>query len=215
VFRFDTPVTAELARAAEAIVEVGRRLDARNLAPATAGNYSIRLSDGTLAVTASGVHKGRLSLGDVLRVSAEGQALDGKVPSAETVLHCLIYAIDPGAGAALHTHSVAGTVLSRSLAGAHAIVLSGYELLKIFPGIATHATSVSLPLVDNSQDMRALADELRATLLAQPRLLPAFYIRGHGLYAWGSTLEAAEHLIEGCEFLLACEWEASKLKGNA
>ncbi len=204
----------ELASAALSIVETGRRLDQRGLAPATAGNYSVRLSDGTLAVTVSGTHKGRLTSGDVMRVSAEGQSLDGKKPSAETLLHCLIYDIDPGAGAVLHTHSVVGTALSRALCDASVIILSGYELLKIYPGIATHETSVALPLVDNSQDMRALADELRPLLADQSPLLPAFYIRGHGLYAWGPTIEAAEYVVEASEFLLACEWETLKLEGS-
>lgn len=196
--------------AAEAIVAAGRRLDARGLAPATAGNYSVRLRDGTVAVTVSGAHKGRLSADQVMRVSAAGESLDGKKPSAETLLHCLVYAVDVQAGAVLHTHSVAGTVLSRALAGERAIRLAGYELLKAFPGTPTHDAVIAMPLVDNSQDMPALAEELRPILAAQSPLLPAFYIRGHGLYAWGPTVEAAENLVEACEFLIACAWEEWK-----
>lgn len=203
----------ETASVAKALVEVGRRLDQRGLAPATAGNYSARLSDGTIAVTVSGSHKGRLTLEDIMRVSADGRALDEKKPSAETLLHCLVYEIDPGAGAILHTHSVAGTVLSRALGDEEAILFSGYELLKIFPGVDTHETSVALPLVDNSQDMRALADRLRPLLVRQAPLLPAFYIVGHGLYAWGATLDMAEHVVEASEFLIACAWEERKLEG--
>lgn len=200
--------------ASEAIVAVGRRLDFRGLAPATAGNYSMRLDDGAIAVTVSGAHKGRLTAEQVMRVSADGQPLDGKKPSAETLLHCLIYAIDPAAGAVLHTHSIAGTVLSRALAGEDAIVLEGYEVAKIFPGVTTHDARIAMPLVDNSQDMSALADELRPILATQTPLLPAFYIRGHGLYAWGPTMDAAEHVVEASEFLLSCAWEELKLRGG-
>lgn len=202
----------DFAAAAEAIIAVGRRLDARGLAPATAGNYSIRLSDGSIAITVSGAHKGRLTADQVMRVSPEGVALDGKRPSAETLLHCLVFATDPGAGAVLHTHSVAGTVLSRALAGQDAIPLAGYELLKIFPGLDTHDTGIAMPLVDNSQDMRALADELRPILALRSPPLPAFYIRGHGLYAWGPTMETAEYVTEASEFLLSCAWEELKLR---
>lgn len=201
--------------AAEAIIAVGNRLDQRGLAPATAGNYSIRLDDGTVAITVSGAHKGRLTDAQVMRVSVDGTPLDGKKPSAETLLHCLVYDVDPGAGAVLHTHSVAGTVLSRALADADAIVLAGYEVLKIFPGHSTHDVTVAMPLVDNSQDMPALAAQLRPILLAQSPLLPAFYIRGHGLYAWGATLDTAEYVVEAAEFLIACAWEEMKLKGSA
>ncbi len=52
-------VPGDFAGAAAAIVATGYRLDQRGLAPATGGNYSIRLSDGSLAVTVSGAHKGR------------------------------------------------------------------------------------------------------------------------------------------------------------
>src|SRR5579864_3402419 len=117
----------DLRDATDAILVVGRRFDARGLAPATAGNYSIRLADGSIAITVSGAHKGRLSAEQIMRVSDEGTPLDGKKPSAETLLHCLIYMTDPTAGAVLHTHSIAGTVLSRALAGQVAIPLAGYE----------------------------------------------------------------------------------------
>lgn len=201
----------EFAAAAASIVETGRRLDARGLAPATAGNYSMRLADGSIAVTVSGAHKGRLTAEGVMRVDPAGRPLDAKRPSAETLLHCLVYELDAGAGAVLHTHSVSGTVLSRALGDA--VVLTGYELLKIFPGIDTHDTSIALPLVDNSQDMAALAEELRPRIAARQPIVPAFYIRGHGLYAWGPTMEAAENMVEAVEFLLTCAWEELKHQG--
>ena len=201
----------DFAAAAGLIVETGRRLDARGLAPATAGNYSVRLADGSIAVTVSGAHKGRMTAEGVMRVDGAGRALDAKRPSAETLLHCLVYEIDPGAGAVLHTHSVSGTVLSRALGDA--IVLTGYELLKIFPGNDTHDTSIALPLVDNSQDMAALAQQLRPLIAARQPIVPAFYIRGHGLYAWGPTMDAAENMVEAIEFLLTCAWEELKHQG--
>ncbi|CAN5129348.1 methylthioribulose 1-phosphate dehydratase [soil metagenome] len=195
------------------LIEAGNRLDARGLAPATAGNYSMRLDDGSILITVSGSHKGRLTDTQLMRVAPDGTPIDPAKSSAETLLHCLVYAVDPTAGAVLHTHSVAGTVLSRALADREGIELADYELLKIFPGVSTHEGSVTLPLVDNSQDMPALAAQLRPLLERQNPLLPAFYIRGHGLYAWGPTIEAAEIMVEGCEFLLACAWEELKLKG--
>lgn len=196
--------------AAAAIVATGARLDARGWAPATAGNYSLRLDDGTLAITVSGAHKGRLTVDQVMRVDAGGRSLDGRRPSAETLLHCLVYEIDPGAGAVLHTHSVAGTVLSRALTGAEAIALAGYEVMKALPGIGSHEARFAMPLVDNSQDMVELAARLRPILAARQPQTGTFYIRGHGLYAWGPDMAAAENSVEACEFLLACAWEEWK-----
>jgi methylthioribulose-1-phosphate dehydratase len=198
-----------LAAATASILSVGQRLDARGWAPACAGNYSRRLGDGSIAITVSGTHKGHLSPDQVMRVDATGAPLDARRPSAETLLHAMIYALDAGAGAVLHTHSVAGTVFSRALADRDAIVLTGYELLKAFPGNVTHDTSIALPLVDNTQNMAALARQL--TPLLTPAI-PAFYIRGHGLYAWGPTMGAAEIMVEACEFLLSCAWEEWKAR---
>src|SRR3546814_7607058 len=36
-------------------------------------------------------HKGRITAGDVMRVDMHGMPLDGRSPSAETLLHVLIY----------------------------------------------------------------------------------------------------------------------------
>lgn len=207
----DDDWTSRTSEAGRALIAIGRRLDARGYAPATGGNYSVRIDEHNIAITASGSHKGRLTPDDIMRVSFAGEPLDAKKPSAETLLHCLVYAIDPGAGSVLHTHSISGTVLSRALVDQDQILLEGYELLKIFPGVVTHDTRIAVPLVDNSQDMPALAEQIRPLLVAQTPLLPAFYIRGHGLYAWGPTPEEAEHVVEACEFLLNCAWEEHKL----
>ncbi len=50
----------ELAEAWAAIIAAGQRLDRFGWVPATAGNISVRLRDGTVAITLSGGHKGFL-----------------------------------------------------------------------------------------------------------------------------------------------------------
>src|SRR5581483_408308 len=154
------------AEAVEAILASGRRLDARGLAPATSGNYSVRLADGRIAVTVSGRHKGRLTRDDVMLVDADGNALEGKRPSAETALHTVIYRLFPGVDAVLHVHSVPVVALTRYLPEANGIRLAGYEMLKAFPGITTHETVVDVPIFENSQDVPTLADEVAQRLPA-------------------------------------------------
>ena len=185
------------------IVAVGRWLDGKGWAPATAGNYSMRLDDGSFAVTVSGRHKGRLTESDVMRVAEEGASLDGQRPSAETLLHLHIYQLFPLAGAVLHSHSPDAVGLSRAVA-AFAFELAGHEMLKVLPGVATHDTSVALPIVDNSQDMAALAACIEPALLA-PGAIPAYLIRSHGLYGWGRDMAEAERVIEGIEWMIAAE----------
>jgi len=199
--------------AVEAIIALGQRLDSRGLAPATSGNYSVRLRDGRIAVTVSGRHKGRLTPDDIMLVDSEGVALEGKKPSAETALHTVVYRIFPQVDAVLHVHSVPAGALTRQLPQAAECRLEGYEMLKAFPGVTTHQTTVAVPVFENSQDVPALAGEVAGRLCAAGEHAPAYLIRGHGAYGWGKDLEEAERVIEGLEHLLACEIEALRLRG--
>ncbi|MFA6122209.1 MAG: methylthioribulose 1-phosphate dehydratase [Sphingomonas sp.] len=195
--------TLSFSQAQDEIVAVGRWLDGKGWAPATSGNYSARLEDGSIAVTVSGRHKGRLTRDDIMRVDVEGHALDGKRPSAETALHLALYRLFPTCGAVLHSHSPAAVGLSRATPGA-GYTFTGHEMLKALPGIMTHETSAVLPIVDNSQDMAVLDAAIAPRLLAQDAI-PAYLIRSHGLYGWGQDMAEAERVIEAVEWMIAAE----------
>jgi methylthioribulose-1-phosphate dehydratase len=197
--------------AAEQIVAAGRRLDALGLVPATAGNFSIRLDARRIAVTVSGRHKGFLGPGDVMVVDLEGMAEDpAKRASAETLLHCGIYRRFPEAGAVLHGHSVANTVLSRACGAS--LSLSGYELLKVFPGLPTHEASTDIPVVPNDQDIARMQRGLDALWDGLPTVSPGYLIRGHGSYVWAPDMPGALARMEGLEFMLRCELEERSLR---
>jgi methylthioribulose-1-phosphate dehydratase len=192
------------AEAVPALVEVGRRLDARGWAPATSGNYSARLDDGSFAVTVSGMHKGRLGPDGIMRVDAEGQGLTPGRPSAETALHLALYRLFPEAGAVLHGHSPHAVGLSRAASEAGEWVFRGHEMLKAFPGVVSHDGEIRLPMVDNSQDMAEIEAAVRPALTVGG-VAPAYLIRSHGLYAWGKDLDEAERVLEATEWLIAAE----------
>ena len=197
---------SRLAAAAASLVEAGLRMDARNWVPGSAGNLSARLDGESLAITRSGVHKGRLHTDDIIEVGLDGTAAAaGQKPSAETLLHCQLYRLFPPVGAVLHGHSVAATVLS--MAGD--ISFSDYEIIKAF-GFASHAVNVALPVFENDQDIARLATAIEPALVADPPI--GYVIRGHGVYAWGTSVEHAFWRLEALEFLLACELERRRLK---
>lgn len=196
---------------ADRIVAAGRRLDALGLVPATAGNFSIRLDARRLAVTVSGRHKGFLTADDVMVVDLEGRAEDpAKRSSAETLLHCGIYRRFPEAGAVLHGHSIANTVLSR--AAGNGIRLAGYELLKAFPGLATHEAEVELPVVDNDQDIARMQRGLDLLWDGMAAIPPGYLIRGHGSYVWAPDMATALARLEALEFMLACDLEERRMR---
>jgi methylthioribulose-1-phosphate dehydratase len=197
--------------AARAIVATGRWLDSNGWAPATSGNYSCRLDDGSFAVTVSGRHKGRLTDDDVMRVDGGGGSLDGKQPSAETALHVAIYAKFPGVGAVLHSHSPTAVALTRAFPSLDAWEFVGHEMLKALPGIKTHDARVMLPIVDNSQDMETIWNSVSTVL----RDAPAYLIRSHGLYGWGADMAEAERVIEAVEWLIMAELAEIQFRSRA
>jgi methylthioribulose-1-phosphate dehydratase len=168
----------------------------------TSGNFSVVLERHPLrlAITASGVDKGRLEESQILEVNDAGSVLAGSgTPSAETRLHLAIVRAR-GCGAVLHTHSVWSTLLSDAHFSAGALEISGYEMLKGLEGVRTHEHRERLPILENSQDMPALAAQVSATLAAHPAC-HGFLLRRHGLYTWGEDLAQATRHLEILEFL--------------
>lgn len=202
---------ADFTRYAEQVAETARWAARKGWAPATSTNYSIRLPDDAApaicAITASGIDKDRLAADSVIAVDGAGQPTNGHRlrPSAETPLHLMLYR-RPDIGAVLHTHSIAGALLSRAAESAGHLTLSGWELLKGLEGVDRHDCEIRVPIFGNSQDMAGLVAHIEPRLPRTERCY-GFLLAGHGLYAWGSSLAAATRHLEVFEYLLQCERE--------
>lgn len=193
---------ASLEQLAEELIAAGGYLDQRGWVPATSGNLSARLSDGRIAVTVSGRHKGRLARADIMLVDGAGRSLDGRKPSAETLLHTSLYRRYPDVGCVLHPHSPNATLLSRLVGSA--VELEDYELLKALEGVGSHATRVTIPVFANDQNIPRLA------LCVEEHLdhhdpCHGYIIAGHGFYTWGATVADALRHAEALEFLFDLE----------
>lgn len=192
----------EFQQRARELIEAGRYIHARGWVPATSGNFSARLSDGRIAITVSGRHKGELTPEDIMLIDAEGRSLDGKKPSAETLLHTSIYRRYPDAGAVLHPHSPGATVISRFFRDE--LVLRDYELLKALPGIDTHETRIVVPIFPNDQNIPRLALKVDEYLETHGDI-HGYIIAGHGFYTWGASVKDALRHVEALEFLFDIE----------
>ena len=131
-------------------------------------------------------------------------------PSDESLLHVRIVK-ERGAGAVLHTHSIWNTIFSDLHASEGGVRIEGYEMLKGLAGVRTHDHSEWLPIVDNSQDMSALADKISKTL-KEHKFAHGFLIRRHGLYTWGDDLMQAKRHVEIFEFLLETMGRTAMIK---
>lgn len=203
---------ADVAEAARSIVDAGRFLYQQGWSPATSSNYSRRIGDRHVAITVSGRHKGQLTESDVMVVDLQGKPVQSRAkPSAETLLHTVLYELYPEAGAVLHTHSVKATVLSRLTPPGQAHEFQGYEIQKAFPGIDSHEATLRIPVFDNTQDIPTLAKQTQRWFTDNPEQ-PGYLIRGHGLYTWGKTMADCLRHVEAFEFLFACELEVMRVQ---
>ena len=188
--------------AAQQLIEAGHFIDSKGWVPATSGNFSARLPDGTVAITVSGKHKGRLTPDDIMLIDATGVSLDGKIPSAETLLHVSLYKQFPDIHSILHPHSLNATLISKIFKSE--IVLENYELLKALRGITTHESRVVVPVFANDQNIPRLA-ELVEQYLDNHAACYAYIIAGHGLYTWGGSVQETLRHLEALDFLFECE----------
>jgi methylthioribulose-1-phosphate dehydratase len=194
--------------AVEHLVRLGQDFHRRGWALGTSGNFSVVVGRDPLrvAITSSSVDKGRLTTDQILEIDSDGRVLSGGggggqgKPSAETLLHLAIVATLQ-AGAVLHTHSVWSTILSDYYLGRGGFFIEGYEMLKGLDGVVTHEHREWVPIIENSQNMEALAGETKRTIEENPSL-HGFLIRRHGLYTWGKDLDEAARHVEIFEFLL-------------
>lgn len=195
--------TANVASVTRELAECGRNFYQRGWVLGTSGNFSAVVSADPLRllITASGKDKGRLTEQEFILLDEAGEIVSGAgKPSDETQLH-LTLVRHRGARAVLHTHSVWATLLSDEFAAQGGFSITGWEMLKGLAGVQSHQHSEWLPILENSQDMAALAQTLATILQAQPAA-HGFMLRGHGLYTWGQTLSDARRHVEIFEFLL-------------
>lgn len=157
------------------IVAACRRLVADRLVVGTAGNVSVRVGD-LVAVTPSGVDYATLTAEQVGVHRLDGTAVDAPLaPTSEAPMHLACYATT-GAGAVVHTHSVAATALSCLVDEVPAV----HYYLSMFGGrvrVAEYATYGTPQLAEN---MLAALGDATAVLLGN-----------HGAVTLGDDLAAA------------------------
>ncbi len=154
-----------------------------------------------MVITSTGLDKSALTPAHFLEIDEAARAVRGSGrPSSESAIHLAIV-LASGAGAVLHTHSVWSTIVSELHASAEGLAIEGYEMLKGLSGVQSHQHTEWLPILENSQDMAALAQAVRYTLEQRPAT-HGILLRRHGLYTWGKELHEAKRHTEILEFLL-------------
>ncbi|MDH3310451.1 MAG: methylthioribulose 1-phosphate dehydratase [Gammaproteobacteria bacterium] len=190
-----------------ALVEIARDFHTRGWMAGTAGNLSAREDDHHFWITASGKPKGRLEDTDFLLVRIQDGEVVERVrpdnqPSAESAIHCAIYALFPKTRACLHGHLVEAVIAADRLKkNAKGLRLPAIEMIKGFD-IWQQNPKVDLPLFNNHLDVAKIAKEIEARFNKSKPAVTALMIRAHGPTVWGGGLQEAYNRFEVLEFLL-------------
>lgn len=172
----------------ERICRLAASMFERGLTFGATGNISVRLDDGWL-MTPTGTSMGELDPARLSRLDAEGNLIDGDLPTKESFLHRAMYERRPRAGAVVHLHATHSVAVS---------CMDGIDPADVLPPLtAYYAMRVGvLPLVryfppgdpDLARAVREMAGRHHAVLLAN-----------HGPVVAGATLDDAVHATEELE----------------
>ena len=177
--------------ARETIARTCREMYARFLFSGTDGNVSVRLPDGRIVTTPTGVSKGRAEADKMVVTDESGNVLSSGKPSSEIKLHLAVYAARKDINAIVHAHPSAATAF------ALAEKSPGGELTEsavMFPGgipVAEFAVNGTAEIAENC--VRALGSGY-AVLLAR-----------HGAVTVGETLEDAQNRMDALENIAKTE----------
>lgn len=171
-----------------AIVECGRIAYERHLLTSNDGNISVRMNDGNILITPSGISKGRMLPDDLLIVDLDGKIISAKPnrkPSSETPMHLEVYKQRDDVRAALHAHPIFATTLMVADLEFPVDVLPEVLLTLGEVPITAYATPASR---EDALVIQPFVKEHNAMLLCQ-----------HGSLTYGKNLEEALINLERIE----------------
>lgn len=175
--------------------------------PATSGNYSVRskTSPGMAMVSESGIDKSKFTEDHFIPVNYETRQMDdeykalSKKSSDETDIHLTIYQVT-NANCVLHSHMLDALLFADLFADKNFATLKNLELLKGFKGVKTHEVEINIPVFENTQDIRLLAEEIKPAIQSQKNSY-GLILKGHGIYIWGESVEEAKRHLEVFEYI--------------
>jgi methylthioribulose-1-phosphate dehydratase len=189
----------------EKLATLVRTLNTLGHNPATSGNYSLRSETevDTALISESGIDKGRFEAHNFIplnfKTRQKNTDFSNRKSSDETDIHLAIYEVTQ-ANCVLHSHMLDALLFADLFPDQDFAVIKGLELLKGFKGITTHDLEVSIPCFENTQDIRGLSEKIKPAILSQPHNY-GILLRGHGLYAWGESVDGAKRHLEVFEYI--------------
>lgn len=186
----------------EAVCRVGKLLYDRGYVAANDGNISVRVGEGRLLITPSGVSKGRMTPDMLLVTDLDGTVIEGnRHPSSEGKMHLEVYRGRPDVNAVVHAHPPVSTAFAVCRRGLETPYLS--ELVAGLGQVPCTPSFAMLSTEEVPQSVRPYLADHNALLLAN-----------HGALAWGGDLWEVFDRLETVEHTAKIVLNAQLLGGG-
>jgi len=170
----------------EQIINIGNQMYNKGFVASNDGNISMRADDGNVWVTPTMVSKGSMTPDMMLKMSLDGEIIEGnRKPSTEVAMHLCLYRENPNINAAVHAHPVTAT----------SFAIAGIALDKpIYPEALVNIGKVPVAkyaqpgTLEVPESVKPYCNTHKAVLLAN-----------HGALTWGTTLTEAWFRMEALE----------------
>ncbi len=188
--------------AKKTILEVGRRMYAKNFVASNDGNISCKVDENKIWCTPTGVSKGFMTEEMLVLMDLDGNVLRGSCkPSSEIKMHLRVYKENPNVNAVVHAHppaatsyAIAGLPLNRAILTEAVLNLGEIPLARYaMPGTEEVPNSIA-PFVNTHN----------GCLLAN-----------HGALTWGNDVMEAWMRMESIEYYALVSMYTKGLIGQA
>lgn len=188
--------------AKEQILEVGRRMYAKNYVASNDGNISCKVSPTALWTTPTGVSKGYMTGEMLVKVDLEGRVLQGTwKPSSELKMHLRVYRENPELTACVHAHPPAAT----------SFAIAGIALDKpILPEAV-----IQLGVVPVAPYAMPGTREVPDSIAPYCRTHNGVLLANHGALTWGTSLMQAYMRMESLEYYALVTMYTGSIIGRA
>lgn len=147
------------------LVQIGADAVRQGLVLGSGGNLSVRLPDGTVAVTGKGTWLNSLTADQFAVLNLDGSQVRGPAPSSEWKLHTRVYEARPDAHAVIHIHPQFTLLLTalghniRFITQDHAFYVGSYGYTEYYTnGSDELADTAADQLRDGSHDVVVLGN---------------------------------------------------------
>lgn len=170
----------------QSICEVGQKLYDKGFVAANDGNISVRVSPNEIIVTPTGVSKGGMSPCDMVKVSLDGEVVEGtSVPSSEVKMHLQIYRENAKVNAVVHAHPPISTAFACARKPMESPILA--EAI-VNLGVVPVANFALPGTTDLPKSISNFSKSYNAVLMSN-----------HGLLTWGADITEAYFRMESVE----------------